>query len=169
MSWSNTRAQELRERAKQVIPGGMYGHQSTMLLPVEFPQFFARGKGARLWDADGNEYVDFLCGYGPNLLGYGFEPVEAAAAAQQVLGDTMTGPSEIMVDLAEAFVAMVSHADWAMFCNLSPYHNMFLSSAHTEADIARALEATDEAFRAVKCRLAQLEPHPIAQLMGAAH
>lgn len=116
MSWSNKRAKELRDRAEQVIPGGMYGHESTVLLPSEFPQFFARGKGARLWDADDNEYVDFLCAYGPNLLGYGFEPVETAAAAQQALGDTMTGPSEIMVDLAEAFVGMVSHADWAMFC-----------------------------------------------------
>jgi glutamate-1-semialdehyde 2,1-aminomutase len=116
MGWTNKRAEELRERAARVIPGGMYGHESTILLPAEFPQFFSRGKGARLWDADGNEYVDFMCAYGPNLLGYGFEPVEAAAAAQQAQGDTLTGPSEIMVDLAEAFVGMVSHADWAMFC-----------------------------------------------------
>jgi len=85
-------------------------------LPAEFPQFFSKGKDARLWDADGNEYIDFMCAYGPNLLGYGFEPVEKAAAAQQAKGDTLTGPSEIMVDLAEAFVGMVSHADWAMFC-----------------------------------------------------
>jgi glutamate-1-semialdehyde 2,1-aminomutase len=116
MSWTDKRARELRERAERVIPGGMYGHESTMLLPPEFPQFFSRAKGARLWDADDNEYVDFMCAYGPNLLGYGFAPVEAAAAAQQLRGDTLTGPSEIMVDLAEAFVGMVSHAQWAMFC-----------------------------------------------------
>ena len=116
MAWTNTRDTELRARAQKVIPGGMYGHESTILLPDTFPQFFSRSKGARLWDADGNEYVDYMCAYGPNLLGYGFEPVEAAAAAQQALGDTMTGPSEIMVDLAEAFVGMVSHADWAMIC-----------------------------------------------------
>jgi glutamate-1-semialdehyde 2,1-aminomutase len=116
MAWTNRRALELRERAEQVIPGGMYGHESTFLMPAEFPQFFSRGKGARLWDADENEYVDFLCAWGPNLLGYGFEPVEAAAAAQQARGDTLTGPSEVMIDLAEAFTGMVSHADWAMFC-----------------------------------------------------
>ena len=116
MTWTNRRNQELRDRAARVIPGGMYGHQSTALLPAEFPQFFSRAKGARIWDADGNEYVDYMCAYGPNLLGYGFEPVEAAAAAQQVKGDTMTGPSEIMVRLAEDFVGMVDHADWAMFC-----------------------------------------------------
>ncbi len=116
MSWTNVRDRELRARAHQVIPGGMYGHESTILLPEAFPQFFSRSKGARLWDADGNEYVDYMCAYGPNLLGYGHAGVDAAAAAQQALGDAMTGPSEIMVDLAEAFVGMVTHADWAMFC-----------------------------------------------------
>lgn len=116
MAWKSAKAAELRARAERVIPGGMYGHESTKLLPPEFPQFFSRAKGARMWDADGNEYVDYLCAYGPNLLGYGFDPVDAAAAKQQALGDTLTGPSEIMVQLAEDFVSMVSHADWAMFC-----------------------------------------------------
>jgi glutamate-1-semialdehyde 2,1-aminomutase len=116
MSWHNTTDQELRARAREVIPGGMYGHESTLLLPAEFPQFYSRGKGARLWDADGNAYIDYLCAYGPNLFGYGFEPVEAAAEAQQRLGDTLNGPAEVMVTLAEAFVRQVSHADWAMFC-----------------------------------------------------
>lgn len=116
MELSRQRDQALRERAQAVIPGGMYGHESTYLMPQGTPQFFSRGKGARLWDADGNEYVDYMCAYGPNLLGYGFEPVEAAAAAQQARGDTLTGPSEVMVQLAEDFVAQISHADWAMFC-----------------------------------------------------
>lgn len=116
MSWSNKADRELRARAEQVIPGGMYGHESAALLPAEYPQFFRKGKGARLWDIDGNQYVDHMCAFGPNLLGYGFEPVEAAAQAQQRLGDTLTGPTEVMVTLAERFVAQVSHADWAMFC-----------------------------------------------------
>lgn len=116
MTWTNVRDRQLKERAARVIPGGMYGHESTKMLPPEFPQFFSRARGARTWDSDGNEYVDYVCAYGPNLLGYGFEPVEAAAQAQQAKGDTMTGPSEIMVDLAEAFVSQVSHASWAMFC-----------------------------------------------------
>lgn len=116
MAWDNKQNQELRERAAKVIPGGMYGHESTKLLPAEFPQFFKRAKGAITWDVDDNRYVDYMCAYGPNLLGYGFEPVEAAARAQQELGDGMTGPSKVMVDLAEAFVSQVSHADWAMFC-----------------------------------------------------
>jgi glutamate-1-semialdehyde 2,1-aminomutase len=116
MAWTNQRNKELVERARRVIPGGMYGHQSTAILPDVFPQFFTRAEGARLWDADGNEYIDYMCAFGPNLLGYRHPAVETAVLAQQRLGDTMTGPSEIMVDLAEKFVSMVSHADWVIFC-----------------------------------------------------
>ena len=115
MSWTNSRNAELKQRAAQVIPGGMYGHESTALLPADFPQFFRRAEGTRLWDADDNEYIDYMCAYGPNLLGYRQPEVDAAVRAQMQLGDTLTGPSEIMVTLAEDMVAMLSHADWAMF------------------------------------------------------
>src|SRR5260221_14719497 len=63
MAWTNTKDLELRERAQKVIPGGMYGHQSTVLLPDGYPQFFARAEGTRLWDADGNSYIDYMCAY----------------------------------------------------------------------------------------------------------
>ncbi len=106
----------LRERALRVIPGGMYGHESTALLPAEFPQFFKRASGARLWDADGNEYLDYMCAYGPNLFGYADVEIDAAATAQLARGDAMTGPSPLIVELAEQLTAMVAHADWAMFC-----------------------------------------------------
>ncbi len=106
----------LRARAGKVIPGGMYGHQSAVLLPDGYPQFFTRGSGAHLWDANETKYLDYMCAYGPNLLGYGHKAIDDAYIAQLRLGDTLTGPSPVMVELAEAFVAMIAHADWAMFC-----------------------------------------------------
>jgi glutamate-1-semialdehyde 2,1-aminomutase len=106
----------LRERAARVIPGGMYGHQSVGALPPGYPQFFSRAEGAWLWDADGNRLLDFMCAYGPQLFGYGNARIDRAYVGQLALGDAMTGPSGLMVDLAEAMTAMVSHADWAMFC-----------------------------------------------------
>ena len=115
-SRANSQDRALRERAAAVIPNGMYGHMSVRILPENFPQYFACAKGARLWDVDGNEYLDFMCGYGPNLLGYCNPVIDAAAAKQQALGDAMTGPGPVMVEFAEKFVAMVDHADWAMFC-----------------------------------------------------
>jgi glutamate-1-semialdehyde 2,1-aminomutase len=107
--------QRLRERARAVIPGGMYGHQSAASLPSAFPQFMRGGRGARIWDVDGNEYVDLMCSYGPVVLGHQHPRVERAAAAQAALGDCQNGPGPVMVDLAELLVRTVSHADWAMF------------------------------------------------------
>jgi glutamate-1-semialdehyde 2,1-aminomutase len=116
MSGRNHKDQELRERAAAVIPGGMYGHQAVGLLPEDYPQFFSKASGARLWDADGNALLDYMCAYGPNLFGYGRESINAAFIKQLAIGDTLTGPTELIVQLAEAFTQMVTHADWAMFC-----------------------------------------------------
>ncbi|MEL6664411.1 MAG: aminotransferase class III-fold pyridoxal phosphate-dependent enzyme, partial [Pseudomonadota bacterium] len=67
-------------------------------------------------DADGKRYIDYMCGYGPNLLGYGHDEIDAAYIDQLAIMDVATGPGEVMVDLAEAFTGMIGHADWAMFC-----------------------------------------------------
>ena len=107
--------QALRVRARNVMPNGMYGHLSVRRLPAEYPQFYDHSEGARVWDVDGNEYVDLMCGFGPNILGYRNSVVENAASAQRARGDTLSGPAECMVELAELFVQSVSHADWAMF------------------------------------------------------
>jgi glutamate-1-semialdehyde 2,1-aminomutase len=132
----------LRKRAAAVIPGGMYGHESTGLLPAEFPQFFSRAKGARLWDADGNEVVDLMCAYGPNLLGYADPEIDAAYVAQLARGDTMTGPSPLIVELAEQLVAMVAHAQWAMFCkNGTDATSMALSVAREHTRRRKVLVA----------------------------
>lgn len=106
---------ELRARAARVIPGGMYGHQSVRTLPANYPQFWQRAEAAHLYDYTGKRHIDFLCAYGPNLLGYGHPAVEAAAAKQRALGDCMTGPSAVMVELAERLVDTVAHADFALF------------------------------------------------------
>jgi glutamate-1-semialdehyde 2,1-aminomutase len=112
---TRTADRALRERARAVIPGGMYGHQAAGALPPEYPQFMRGGRGARVWDVDGNSYVDMMCSYGPVVLGHRHPEVEAAAAAQAELGDCQNGPAPVMIDLAELLVATVKHADWAMF------------------------------------------------------
>ena len=106
---------ELRARARAVIPGGMYGHLNMNALPPEYPQFFASGRGARVVDVDGREFVDLMCSWGPVLLGHQHPEVEEAVARQAALGDCLDGPSERMVELSERLVDIVAHADWAMF------------------------------------------------------
>ncbi len=116
-----TRAREkdlaLRARASKVIPGGMYGHMRVVdgVMPPSYPQFYTRGKGTRAFDVDGNEYIDFMCAFGPMILGYANDEVDAAAGAQQAMGDAFTGPTPHMVELAELLTDTVAHADWAMF------------------------------------------------------
>lgn len=105
----------LRQRAMNVIPGGMYGHQNAARLPEGYPQFMQRGEGCHVWDVDGNQYVDLMCAYGPIVLGYAHPEVDTAAASQHALADVQNGPSACMVELAELFVDTVDHADWAMF------------------------------------------------------
>jgi glutamate-1-semialdehyde 2,1-aminomutase len=105
-----------RQRARRVLPNGMYGHLSTRMLPEAYPQFFSRASGASLWDVDGAEYIDYMCAFGPNLFGYGDREINDAYAAQMSIGDTMTGPTPLIVELAEAMVGQISHAEWALFC-----------------------------------------------------
>ncbi len=104
-----------RQRARTVIPNGMYGHQSANSLPEGFPQFMERGQGCHVWDIDGNEYIDFMCSYGPIILGHKHPAVEAAVQAQLAAADCQNGPSHHAVELAEKLVGTVSHADWAIF------------------------------------------------------
>ena len=105
----------LRERALRVVPGGMWGHLHAAKLPDGYPQYFARAEGCRLWDVDGRSYLDFMCSWGPNLLGHHHPEVEAAAERQARLGDCMNGPAEAVVELAELLVDTIGHADWAQF------------------------------------------------------
>ena len=107
---------KLRRRAARVVPGGMYGHMAMgRNMPANYPQFFARGEGARLWDVDGREYIDYVCSYGPMIVGYGNRRVAKRAEAQRALLDIGNGPTETIVGLAERLTGLVAHADWAVF------------------------------------------------------
>jgi 3-aminobutanoyl-CoA transaminase len=78
-----TKSQELFEEAKTLVPGGVLGARKPGdFIMGEYPIFLEYGKGCRLTDVDGNEYIDFLCGYGPIILGYREEEVDDAVIRQ---------------------------------------------------------------------------------------
>lgn len=106
---------ELRERAKRVVPGGMWGHQRAAAVPAGHPQFFSGGNGARVIDVDGRSYIDFMCAWGPMILGYRNPVVDEVVRRQLAQGDCVDGPTEHLVELAELLVRTIPHADWAMF------------------------------------------------------
>ncbi|GAB4336454.1 MAG: aminotransferase class III-fold pyridoxal phosphate-dependent enzyme [Candidatus Abyssubacteria bacterium] len=110
------KSNQLFDRATKVIPGGIPGHQSpTLLVFGSSPCFIERAEGARFWDVDGNEYIDYMCAYGPMVLGYNHPRVEQAARAQLDKCDTGNLPSLRYIELAERLVGMVPIADWAIF------------------------------------------------------
>ena len=110
------RSRDLFERARQVIPGGIYGHATpALVVPGASPYYAHRAEGARYWDVDGNEFIDLMCAYGPVVLGYRHPGVEAAAERQATLGDCLNHPAPVMVELAERLVSLVDFAAWAVF------------------------------------------------------
>lgn len=118
-TYTYARSEEAFARAVKVIPGGVPGHlgpsEGVFIPRSDFPLFSQRAEGTRFWDLDGNEFIDYMCGYGPNVLGYGDRRVAAAAEAQATLEDVVSVPSSVMVDLAELLVDTVASADWAFF------------------------------------------------------
>ncbi|MBQ4194322.1 MAG: aminotransferase class III-fold pyridoxal phosphate-dependent enzyme [Clostridia bacterium] len=113
------KSRELFTRAAKVIPSGVYGHLGPAegcFIPIEaYPLFGDRAKGSYFWDADGHRFIDYMCAYGPNILGYGDPDVDEAARRQREKGDCMTSPSPVMIDFAELLVDTVASADWAFF------------------------------------------------------
>jgi glutamate-1-semialdehyde 2,1-aminomutase len=110
------KSNEMFLRATRVIPGGISGHKNpAFAIPGTFPYFAERGEGCRYWDVDGNEYIDFLCGYGPIVLGFNYEKVDRAVDAQRELGSVFNHPTPRSVELAEKMVEMIPCANWAAF------------------------------------------------------
>ena len=113
------KSKEYFKRAVKVIPAGVYGHLGPAegcFIPISaFPLFSSKAKGAYFWDVDGNKFIDYMCAYGPNSLGYNDEEVDAAAFEQAALGNCVTSPGTVMIDFAELLVDTVDMADWAFF------------------------------------------------------
>lgn len=109
-----SKSDSLYERAKAVIPGGIHGHYGAYVRKSG-PKFFSRSEGAHFWDVDDNEYIDYMCAYGPMVLGYNHPVVDEAVLKQLKAGNTVSLASPVMVELAETMVDMVTAADWALF------------------------------------------------------
>ncbi|HAH63863.1 MAG TPA: glutamate-1-semialdehyde 2,1-aminomutase [Treponema sp.] len=113
------KSREAFQRAVKVIPSGVYGHQGPgegCFIPVEaYPFFSSKAQGSYFWDLDGNRFIDYMCAYGPNVLGYNDPDVDDAAKEQLAIENCVTAPSTVMIDFAELLVNTVASADWAFF------------------------------------------------------
>ena len=110
--------QKLWRRAKQIIPGGnmLLSKRAEMFLPEQWPAYFSKAKGCKVWDLDGNEYTDVsIMGIGTNILGYGHEEVDAAVRATVDAGNMSTFNCPEEVYLAEKLIELHPWADMARF------------------------------------------------------
>src|SRR5258706_9804031 len=100
--------EDLIDEARRVLPGGSFGN-----MPAEV--MLRSGKGGRIWDEHGKEYVDFLLGSGPMFIGHAHPEVTAAVQAQVPLGTTFFGNNRHGIALAEAICDAVPCADQVRF------------------------------------------------------
>jgi len=110
--------QKLYKRAKRVIPGGnmLLSKRPEMFLPEKWPAYFSKSKGCKVWDLDGNEYIDMsIMGIGTNTLGYGHPEVDEAVMKTVKDGNMSTFNCPEEVYLAEKLVEMHPWADMVRF------------------------------------------------------
>ncbi len=112
-----TKSLELFEEAKKLVPGGVLGARKPGDFIVgEYPIFLESGKGSRLTDVDGNEYIDFLCGYGPIILGYREEEVDDAVIRQiKDKGFCFSLTQKYQNDLAKKLTELVPCSEMSIF------------------------------------------------------
>jgi glutamate-1-semialdehyde 2,1-aminomutase len=110
--------QKLWKRAKQVIPGGnmLLSKRAEMFLPEQWPAYFSKAKGCKVWDLDGREYIDMsIMGIGTNTLGYGHPEVDDAVRQVIDLGNMSTFNAPEEVYLAERLTELHPWADMVRF------------------------------------------------------
>jgi glutamate-1-semialdehyde aminotransferase len=112
-----TKSRKLFEEATGLVPGGVLGARKPGdFIEGEYPIFLETGKGCRLTDVDGNEFVDFLCGYGPIILGYREEEVDDAVFKQiKEKGFCFTLTQKFQNALAKKLTELVPSSEMSIF------------------------------------------------------
>ena len=102
-----TNSKRLFEEACELIPGGVNSPVRAFKAVGDYPVFIERGEGAYLYDVDGNKYVDYICSWGPLLLGHQPEAVSKAVMEALTKGSTYGAPTGIEVEMAKKIVDAV--------------------------------------------------------------
>jgi glutamate-1-semialdehyde 2,1-aminomutase len=110
------RSNELRSRFHRLIPGGGHTYaKGDDQYPQDMAPYIVRGSGCKVWDADGNQFIEYGSGLRAVSLGHAFAPVVEAAKRQLDLGVNFVRPSTIELECAEAFLEFVPGADMVKF------------------------------------------------------
>jgi glutamate-1-semialdehyde 2,1-aminomutase len=124
----------LIEKARRVLPGGTFGNVASNVVIRE-------GRGGRVWDEGGREYVDFLLGSGPMLVGHAHPEVTAAAQARIAQGTTFFANNRYGIELAEVIVEAVPCAEQVRFVSTGSEADLYAMRA------ARAFRKRDKILK----------------------
>ena len=130
MAAESQQEQSLLEKAHRVLPGGTFGNTAADLI-------IAEGKGSHVWDANGKEYIDYLIGSGPMIVGHGHPEVTAAVRAQLERGTTFFANNPQGLELAAAIADAVPCVDKVRFASTGSEADAFairLARAYTGRD-----------------------------------
>ena len=111
------RSQELFDRAQKVLPGGVNSPVRAFRAVDLCPRFITEAHGAYLYDADGNRYLDYVCSWGPMLLGHDHPEVRSAVEEAVRHGLSFGAPTQREVEMAELMVDMVPNIEMVRMVN----------------------------------------------------
>jgi glutamate-1-semialdehyde 2,1-aminomutase len=140
---TNRKSEALFERALRSIPGGVNSPVRAFRGVGGNPPFIARGQGSHIWDADGNEYIDYVGSWGPLLLGHRHPEILEALERALESGTSFGAPTEREVELAEAICAAVPSIEMVRLVNSGTEATMSalrLARAFTGRDLAVKFE-----------------------------
>jgi glutamate-1-semialdehyde 2,1-aminomutase len=131
-------SREIMARARELFPGGVSSPVRAFRGVGGEPFVVARGEGARIWDVDGNEYIDYVLSWGPLILGHAAPPVLDAIADAMQRGTSFGIPTALEVELAELVVARMPHIEMMRFVSSGTEATMSalrVARAHTGRDL----------------------------------
>src|SRR5215469_13674344 len=110
------KGKSLQQLSHKLIPGGCHTYaKGDDQYPELAPAFLVRGKGCHVWDADGNEFIEYGMGLRSVTLGHGYEPVAKAAYEQMLSGINFTRPAPIEVECAQKLLSLISGGEMVKF------------------------------------------------------
>jgi glutamate-1-semialdehyde 2,1-aminomutase len=129
----------LQKRFNDVIPGGSHTYaKGDDQFPEFMPAYIVRGKGSHVWDADGNEYIEYGSGLRSVTLGHAYPSVVEAAYKQMQLGSNFIRPATIELEVAEQLLSLIKGAEMAKFAKNGSDANdgaLKLARAYTGRDL----------------------------------
>jgi glutamate-1-semialdehyde 2,1-aminomutase len=117
MTRKTQKSHELQKRAEEIIPGGVDSPVRAFRSVGGEPPFIARGDGSHIWDVDGNEYIDYVLSWGPQILGHAVPEVTEALIEAARKGTSFGASTPGEIDLAEAVLDAYPFAEKVRFVN----------------------------------------------------